>query len=214
MSSSDVIETLESIEGPLYPHVVIPVLAPLLKEKEIDAAEWFIQQISEMNISSRNKRIAETIIPLVRNYGTEMNTKLLKEYIRVFLKRGGKIEHLKITPALGSKSFWVREYYPEEIGKVLEDLLLLDDAIEWYTDKGLLEDAARIRKAQAEKVSQKVVQGDEITTIQDSVVSRSTIGSGAGDDLLSQLERLGALKEKGLITDEEFKITKRKLLKE
>jgi len=196
----------------MYPDVVIPVLAPLLKEKEIDAAEWFIQQISEMNISIRKQAFAYKIVPLIQSYGCEMSNKLLKEYIRIYLKRNGKIDRLK-RPR-DSKAYWIRYYKPREVGKVIEEFMLLDDAIEWYTSQGLLEDAARIRKAQAEKVSQKVVQGDEITTIQDSVVSRSTIGSGAGDDLLSQLERLGALKEKGLITDEEFKITKRKLLKE
>jgi len=103
---------------------------------------------------------------------------------------------------------------PEKVGKMLEKHLLLDQAINLYTSLGQLEEAARIRKHQAEmggaKVSQKVVQGDEITSIQDSVVSRSTIGSG--DDLLSQLERLGALKEKGLLSENEFIKAKEKLL--
>ena len=211
MSPSTVIETLESIEGPLYPHVVIPVLAPLLEQKEKDAAEWFIQQISEMNMSIRQKEIAEELIPLLQSFGTEMSNRLLNEYMRVYLKRRGQIENLT-QRTNRSKAYWVEQYKPEEIGKVLEDLMLLDDAITWYTSKGLLDDATRLRKTQAEKVAQKVVQGDEITTIQDSVVSRSTIGSGAGDDLLSQLERLGALKEKGLLTNEQFETAKEKLL--
>jgi len=211
MSSNDVIETLESIKGLLVPDTFFPVLIPLLKQDEVEAAEWFIQQISEMNISTRSDKIANEIIPLFRNFDENINKRLLKEYIRIYLKRHGNIENL--NRSLTTKAPWVKLYKPEEIGRVLEDLMLLDEAISWYTSKGLLDEATRLRKTQAEKVSQKVVQGDEITTIQDSVVSRSTIGSGAGDALLSQLERLGALKEKGLLSDNQFEAAKDKLIK-
>jgi len=103
------------------------------------------------------------------------------------------------------------------VGAEYERMELYDDANEWYIKHGLMEAAATIRRKKAElsatKVTQKVVQGDEITSIQDSVVSRSTIGSGGGS-LMDELERLGAMKEKGLLSDEEFKAAKEKLLKE
>jgi len=72
---------------------------------------------------------------------------------------------------------------------------------------------------------QMTVQGDYIqsteiqnsivdSTLQDSsVVSRSEVGNEAGD-LMAQLERLGEMKKEGLLTDDEFKAAKEKLLKD
>ena len=47
------------------------------------------------------------------------------------------------------------------------------------------------------------------TIIKDSVISRSNVGS---DDMMNELERLGTMKEKGLLTDEQFESAKNKLL--
>ncbi len=78
-----------------------------------------------------------------------------------------------------------------------------------------IDEAARVRRLQAEmgavNIAQKVVQGDEITEIKDSVVSKSNIGSG-GDDKFAKLERLADMKEKGLIDDDEFKQMKKEIL--
>ncbi len=102
---------------------------------------------------------------------------------------------------------------PKYVGAELEKIELFNDAIKWYKEHGLLKEAASAERKSAEmssaKVSQKVVQGDEITTVQDSVVSRSTIG---GPSLMDELERLGTMKEKGLLTAEEFSVAKKKLL--
>jgi len=58
------------------------------------------------------------------------------------------------------------------------------------------------------------VHGDYIngskTKIEDSVVSRSNIGVSS---TVEELERLGSMKEKGLLTDEQFEVAKEKLLK-
>ena len=109
----------------------------------------------------------------------------------------------------------LNEMPPMAVGAEYERMELYDDANEWYIKYGMLEEAAAIRRKKAElsavKVSQKVVQGDEITSIQDSVVSRSKIG---GSSLMDELERLGAMMEKGLLTDDEFTAAKQKLLNE
>ena len=88
-------------------------------------------------------------------------------------------------------------------------------AIQIWERLGEIDEAARVRKTQAEmgsvKVSQKVVHGDEVTEIKDSVLNRSNVGSG-GDDKFAKLERLAEMKEKGLIDDDEFKQMKKEIL--
>ncbi|MDP6659325.1 MAG: SHOCT domain-containing protein, partial [Candidatus Poseidoniia archaeon] len=91
-----------------------------------------------------------------------------------------------------------------------------DDAEEWYTSHGMLEEAAAVRRKKAEmgatKVSQKVVHGDEVTTttIRDSVVSKSNVGGGSSK--MQELKELTEMKEKGLIDDDEFKQMKKEIL--
>ena len=63
---------------------------------------------------------------------------------------------------------------------------------------------------------QKVVYGDEITTttIQDSVVSRSQVGTKAEyDDILTKIEKLNELKQNGSLSEDEFIKAKEKLLR-
>jgi hypothetical protein len=103
------------------------------------------------------------------------------------------------------------------VGAEYERLELHDDAEEWYTSHGMLEEAAAARRKKAEmgaaKVSQKVVHGDEITTttIKDSVVSKSNIGGG-GEDKFTKLKELTVMKEKGLIDEDEFRQMKKEIL--
>ena len=106
---------------------------------------------------------------------------------------------------------------PAAVGVEYERLELYDNAEEWYTSHGMLEEAAAARRKKAEmgaaKVFQKVVHGDEITTttIKDSVVSKSNIGGG-GEDKFTKLKELTVMKEKGLIDDDEFKQMKKEIL--
>ena len=96
-----------------------------------------------------------------------------------------------------------------------EKALDYDSAIKMWEELEYIDEAARVRRLQAEmgavNIAQKVVQGDEITEIKDSVVSKSNIGSG-GDDKFAKLERLAEMKKEGLIDDEEFKQMKKEIL--
>ena len=105
---------------------------------------------------------------------------------------------------------------PATVGAEYERLELYDDAEEWYTSHGMLEEAAAARRKKAEmgaaKVSQKVVHGDEITKteIKDSVVSKSNVGGGSSK--MQELKELTEMKKEGLITDEEFEKMKRNII--
>ena len=96
-----------------------------------------------------------------------------------------------------------------------EQALDFDAAINIWEELGLIDEAARVRKLQAEmgsvKVAQSVVQGDQITEVKDSVINKSNIGTG-GDDKFAKLEKLTVMKEKGLIDDDEFKQMKKEIL--
>jgi len=102
------------------------------------------------------------------------------------------------------------------LAKRHEKLLELDEAAETYKELGMDDDVIRIRKLKSEqgavKVSQKVVQGDEVTKteIKDSVLNRSNIG--AGSSKMQELKDLTEMKEKGLIDDDEFKQMKKEIL--
>ena len=105
---------------------------------------------------------------------------------------------------------------PIEVGAAFEQLELYDDADEWYTSNGLLEDAARARKKKAEmgsaKISQKIVHGDEVTKteVKDSVINRSNVGGDSSK--MEEIEKLANMKEKGIIDDDEFKQMKKEIL--
>ena len=60
------------------------------------------------------------------------------------------------------------------------------------------------------KVSQKVVHGDEVTEIKDSVLNRSNVGGSSSK--MQDLRELTGMKEKGLIDDDEFKQMKKEIL--
>tara|TARA_Y100000746_G_scaffold10462_1_gene8928 strand:- start:399 stop:1064 length:666 start_codon:yes stop_codon:yes gene_type:complete len=87
-------------------------------------------------------------------------------------------------------------------------------AIQIWERLGEIDEAARVRKTQAEmgsvKVSQKVVHGDEVTEIKDSVLNRSNVGGSSSK--MQDLRELTGMKEKGLIDDDEFKQMKKEIL--
>ena len=91
-----------------------------------------------------------------------------------------------------------------------------NSAIEIWESLGEIEEAARVRKLKTEegavKVTQKVVQGDEVTKteIKDSVLNRSNVGGGSSK--MQELKDLTEMKEKGLIDDDEFKQMKKEIL--
>jgi len=109
------------------------------------------------------------------------------------------------------------DYWNEKIykAKVREKALDFDAAINIWEELELIDEAARVQKMQAEmgsvKVAQKVVNGDEVTEIKDSVINRSNVGAG-GDDKFTKLKELTVMKEKGLIDNAEFKQMKKEIL--
>ena len=90
-----------------------------------------------------------------------------------------------------------------------------DNAIEIWEELGEIDEAARVRKIREEmgsvKVAQSVVQGDQITEVKDSVISKSNIGTGE-DDKIAKLEKIAEMKDKGIIDDDEFKQMKKEIL--
>ena len=61
------------------------------------------------------------------------------------------------------------------------------------------------------EVQQKVIHGDNITEIKDSVLNRSNVGSG-GSSKMQELKDLTEMKKEGLIDDDEFKQMKKEIL--
>jgi len=60
--------------------------------------------------------------------------------------------------------------------------------------------------------SQPLTEEDQTALVQDSQTPETT-GSGGGEDsYLEELEKLGELRDKGIITDEEFEAKKKELL--
>ena len=95
-----------------------------------------------------------------------------------------------------------------------EKLLEFENAAEIYKKYGMDDDLIRVRKIKAEqgavKVTQKVVHGDEVTEIRDSVLNRSNVGGGTSK--AEQLREAKSLFEEGLIDDDEFKQMKKEIL--
>ncbi len=124
---------------------------------------------------------------------------------------------------MGSKSIKEAQAHLEDLlpkariqkAKQCEEHLDYKRAIEIYDKMGKPEEAARVRKivTDLKKVDQTVVHGDQVTKteIKDSVVSKSSIGSG-GDDKFTKLKELKEMLAEGLIDDEEFKQMKKEIL--
>jgi hypothetical protein len=91
-----------------------------------------------------------------------------------------------------------------------------DTAIRIWEELGEIEAAARIRKLKAEqsavKVSQKIVHGDEVTEIKDSVLNRSNVGSGGGSSKAEELREAKSLLDEGLINEYDYENMKKEIL--
>jgi len=115
----------------------------------------------------------------------------------------------------------------KKLARELEEHLKYKEAIEIWEELGMHKEAKRIRSKIKEegkvKVDQTVVHGnyvddrdttyidDRDTIIQDSVVSRSNVGSG-GSSKMQELKDLAEMKKEGLIDDDEFKQMKKEIL--
>ena len=91
-----------------------------------------------------------------------------------------------------------------------------NSAIDIWEELGEINEAARVRKLQAEmgsvKVAQNVVQGDQVTKteIKDSVLNRSNIGSGSTK--MQELRELKEMFDSGFISKEEMENMKKEIL--
>ena len=100
-----------------------------------------------------------------------------------------------------------------------EELLDYDSAIQMWEELGENKEAARVRKLKANqgavKVEQTVVHGDYIddrdTTIQDSVVSKSNVGSG-GKSKAEQIKEIKELLDSGAIDKDDYEKMKREII--
>ena len=156
-----------------------------------------------------------------------------RESLRVY-KEIGKIEHENAVKILRQKANKLVIGNPEEaqeiyisIGESIdkieakkidaksrEEAIDYDSAILIWEELGNVDEAARIRKLKAEqgavKVSQKVVQGNEVTEIKDSVLNRSNVGEGPSK--MQELREAKALLDEGIIDEDEFKQMKKEIL--
>ena len=91
-------------------------------------------------------------------------------------------------------------------------------AIRVWEELGEIDEAARVRKIMSEqgavKVNQKVVHGDEIskTEIKDSVLNKSNVGTGEGEDKFTKLKELKEMFDSGFISKEEMEKIKMEII--
>ena len=148
----------------------------------------------------------------------ELNMK--SEVTRVMKMQAKELEENKNYSS--AISIWRRLNMEDEVTRVMmnqaherEKARDYEPAIDIWENLGEIKEAARVRTLQAElgavKVAQKVIQGDEVTEIKDSVLNRSNIGS-SGDDKFARLEKLTEMKKEGMIDDGEFKQMKKEIL--
>ena len=101
--------------------------------------------------------------------------------------------------------------------KEREKALDFDAAINIWEELELIDEAARVRKMQAEmgsvKVSQKVVHGDDITKteIKDSVINRSNVGAG-GKSKAEEIKEIKELLDSGAIDKDDYEKMKREII--
>jgi HEAT repeat protein len=105
---------------------------------------------------------------------------------------------------------------PSVVGAEYERLALYDDAEEWYTSHGMMEEAAAVRRKKANMIAPKTeVHGDYIddrdTIVKDSVISRSNVGPGIKSKA-EELRDAKALLDDGIIDAFEFKQMKKEIL--
>ena len=103
----------------------------------------------------------------------------------------------------------------KEMAGQREEALDYEAAIEIWEELGEIKEAARVRRLKAKQgavnVAQKVVHGDDITEIKDSVLNRSNVGAG-GKSKSEELRDAKALLDDGIIDAAEFKQMKKEIL--
>ena len=110
----------------------------------------------------------------------------------------------------------IKYHKNSERAKIREKARDYESAIEIWEDLGEIEEAARVRKMQAElgsvKVAQKVVQGDEVTKteIKDSVLNRSNVGGKSSK--AEELREAKSLLDEGLINENDYEKMKNEIL--
>ena len=137
-----------------------------------------------------DQKIAERNRETIDNYRKEINN------------------FIKILSEISEYDYWNDKIYK---AKLREKALDFDSAINIWEELELIDEAARVRKMQAEmgsvKVAQKVVHGD--TIVKDSVLNRANVG---GSSKMQELKDLTEMKKEGLIDDDEFKQMKKEIL--
>ena len=99
-----------------------------------------------------------------------------------------------------------------------ERALDFETAIQMWEELDEIDEAARVRKTMAEqgsvKVNQKVIHGDEIskTEIKDSVLNKSNVGNGDGEDKFTKLKELKEMFDSGFISQEEMEKIKQDII--
>ena len=128
------------------------------------------------------------------------------------IKRNKFEEAIDIYDIYGSKK--LKESTLKKQAYVREEALDYNSAILIWEELGDIKEAARVRKKLAAqgsiKVAQKVVHGDEVTEIKDSVLNRSNVGGKSSK--AEELREAKSLFEEGLIDDGEFKQMKKEIL--
>ena len=89
-----------------------------------------------------------------------------------------------------------------------------DSAIKIWEELGQIKEAARVRTLKIEqgsvKVAQKVVHGDEVTEIKDSVLNRSNVGGKSSKT--EELREAKSLLDEGLINEDDYEKMKKEIL--
>ena len=128
------------------------------------------------------------------------------------IKRNKFEEAIEIYDIYGSKK--LKESTLKKQAYVREEALDYNSAILIWEELGDIKEAARVRKKLAAqgsiKVAQKVVHGDEVTEIKDSVLNRSNVGGKSSK--AEELREAKSLFEEGLIDEDEFKQMKKEIL--
>ena len=199
---------------------LLPLARAMLNFSATVAIDPLIEAMNTTLVKRRDLQDATGLAEIIKQIDETSSKKLLRVFITDYIKmRNGMNPNHKISAGWISNQFnYLKHVFSiKEIGECLEELYYFEDAIKLYNFNEMIDEATKAKKKEidlsAAKIAQKLVQGDEITTIQDSVISRSTIGSGGGSgDLMADLTKLGEMKREGLLTEEEFTAAKAKLL--
>ena len=106
--------------------------------------------------------------------------------------------------------------------RIYENQLDYDHALALYRELNMTGDVRRINEMKYNKMggresggSTTIIHGDYVddreTVVKDSVLNRSSIGD-SGTSKIDELEKASGLKEKGLITDDEYEQMKKEIL--